>query len=68
VSERIAYWIFGLALSGALTVAIGRGFVAERGVRVIPALCAVALAVGLLFGWAIDGYVAYVRESAQAHM
>ncbi len=65
MSERIAYWVFGLALSSALTVAAGRGLVAQRGRRIVPALCAFALLLGLLFGWALDGYVAYVRASAQ---
>jgi hypothetical protein len=65
VNERLGYWLLGLALSGALTTAIGRTFVEDRGPKVIPILCAVALLLGLLFGWAIDGYVAYVRASAE---
>lgn len=65
MSEHIAYWVFGLALSAALTTAIGRTFVAEHGPSVIPVLCGVALLLGLLFGWAIDGYIAYVRASAE---
>jgi hypothetical protein len=47
-----------------MTVAVGRSLVAERGARVIPGLCAFALLFGLLIGWAIDGYIAYVRTSA----
>jgi hypothetical protein len=65
VSEHLAYWAFGLALSAALTVAVGRSLVGERGAGVIPALCVFALLFGLLLGWAIDGYIAYVRFSAQ---
>jgi hypothetical protein len=65
VNERIAYWVFGLALSVALTAAFGRSLIAERGTRVIPGLCIFALLFGLLLGWAIDGYIAYVRASAQ---
>jgi hypothetical protein len=38
--------------------------VAERGWKVIPALAAFALLFGLLVGWAINGYIAYVRASA----
>jgi hypothetical protein len=56
--------MFGLALSAALTVAVGRSFVIERGTKVIPALCVVALLFGLLLGWAINGYLAYLRSSA----
>jgi hypothetical protein len=55
-------------LSAALTAAIGRTFVEERGRKVIPMLVTVALLLGLLFGWAIDGYVAYVRASAEMHL
>jgi uncharacterized membrane protein YfcA len=68
VNERLWYWLFGLALSGALTAAIGRTFVEERGPKVIPVLFAVALVLGLLFGWAIDGYVAYARASAEMRL
>jgi hypothetical protein len=64
MSERLAYWLFGIALSSAMTVAVGRSLVAERGTKIIPALCAVALFFGLLIGWAINGYLAYVRASA----
>jgi hypothetical protein len=65
VSERFAYRIFGVALSTALTFAVGRSLVVERGPKIVPVLCACALLLGLLFGWAIDGYIAYVRASAQ---
>jgi hypothetical protein len=57
--------MFGLALSGALTFAVGRSLVAERGPRIVPVLCVVAVLFGLLLGWAINGYIAYVRLSAQ---
>jgi len=65
VSESLAYWVFGVALSGALTAAVGRTLVVESGRKVIPALCAFALFFGLLIGWAINGYIAYVRLSGQ---
>jgi hypothetical protein len=64
MSEPVAYWLFGVALSCALTFAVGRTLVAERGRNVIPALAAFALLFGLLVGWAINGYIAYVRASA----
>lgn len=64
MSESAAYWLFGLALGGMLTFAVGRSFVAEHGVKIIPGLCAVALFLGLLIGWAINGYIDYVRASA----
>jgi hypothetical protein len=53
-----------MALSAALTTAVSRGFVLERGRKVVPALCVFALVFGLLLGWAINGYLAYVRASA----
>jgi uncharacterized membrane protein YraQ (UPF0718 family) len=65
VSERLAYWIFGLALSGALTVAVGKNLIAQRDPKAIAALCAFALLFGFLIGWAINGYIDYVRASAQ---
>lgn len=64
MSERLWYWLFGLALGGALAAAAGKTFVEERGPKVIPILFAVALLLGLLFGWAIDGYIEYVRATA----
>ena len=65
MSERLAYWAFGFVLSGAMTVAIGRTLVAEHGRKIVPGLALVALVTGLLFGSAIDGYVQYIRASAQ---
>jgi hypothetical protein len=64
MSERLAYWLFGIALSSAMTFAVGRSLIAERGAKVIPGLVAFALLFGLLAGWAINGYIAYVRASA----
>lgn len=64
MSEPVAYWLFGVALSSAMTFAVGRTLVAERGPKLIPALAAFALIFGLLVGWAINGYIAYVRASA----
>jgi hypothetical protein len=65
VSETLGYWFFGIALSAALTAAVGRTLVIERGRKIIPALCAFALLFGLLIGWAINGYIAYVRFSGE---
>jgi hypothetical protein len=64
VTESLAYYVFGIALSAALTIAVGRSFVLERGPRVVPALCLFALLFGLMLGWAINGYLDYVRASA----
>jgi len=65
MSERLALWLFAIALSAALTFAVGRGLGLERGPKLTAGLCAVALLFGLLLGWAINGYIAYVRASAQ---
>jgi hypothetical protein len=65
VSERVAYWVFSLALSAGITVAIGRNFVKEQGRKVIPILVITALCAGFLLGWALDGYITYVRASAE---
>jgi hypothetical protein len=64
VSEPAAYYLFGLALSAALAAAIGRSFVVAHGIKIVPSLCVLAVLFGLLLGWAINGYIAYVRESA----
>jgi uncharacterized protein YqfA (UPF0365 family) len=63
--ERITYYLFSLALSAGITVAIGRNLAAERGRRVIPMLVVTALFVGLLLGWALNGFIDYVRLSAE---
>ncbi|HEX4013575.1 MAG TPA: hypothetical protein VHX17_06765 [Candidatus Cybelea sp.] len=65
MSERFAYWAFGFVLAASTTVAIGRNLVAEHGRRIVPGLALLAIVAGLLFGWAIDGYIQYVRASAQ---
>jgi uncharacterized membrane protein YciS (DUF1049 family) len=65
VNEQLVYFLFSLALSAAITVAIGRNFVAEHGWRVIPVLVVIAVCAGLLLGWALDGFINYVRVSAE---
>jgi uncharacterized membrane protein YciS (DUF1049 family) len=65
VSEHLAYWLFGIALGAGITAAIGRNFVRERGARVIPILVVTGLCLGLILGWAVDGFIAYVRLSAE---
>ena len=63
MTESLAYWLFGFALSGALAVAVGRQLVEEHGRRVVPLLCLLAVILGALLGWALDGFIAYVRLS-----
>jgi hypothetical protein len=67
MAERLAYWAFGLILAAAATVGAGKGLIADRGRKVIPALVAAALFLGLVFGWAINAYIDYVRSSATMH-
>ena len=64
MSEELGYWLFGMALSAAMTTAVGQSLVRERGRHLIPALCVVALVLGLAIGCALNGYIAYVRASA----
>lgn len=64
MSEAIAYYVFSLALSAALTIAIGRGLVLQHGTKIVPSLAVLSVLFGLLLGWAINGYLAYVRASA----
>lgn len=64
MSEAIAYYVFSLALSAAIAVALGRSLIVSHGTKIVPSLCALALLFGLLLGWAVNGYIAYVRESA----
>jgi hypothetical protein len=64
VTEAIAYYVFGFALSAALAVAVGRSLVVSHGKKIVPSLCVLAVLLGLLVGWAINGYIAYIRESA----
>jgi hypothetical protein len=64
VGEQIAFWLFGLALGGAITVAVGKSLVDDHGRKVIPALVAAGVVLGVLIGWALSGYIDYVRYSA----
>jgi hypothetical protein len=67
MSEAFAYYVFGVALSAALTTAVGQSLVRERGPKVLAVLCVFALLFGLLIGYAINGYLAYVRASAMRY-
>jgi hypothetical protein len=64
VTERIVLWLFGFALGVALAVAVGRALMANHGRKVIPGVCVSAVVLGLLLGWALNGYIDYVRASA----
>ena len=64
---------FGLAISGALTIAIGNAWVREHrnGVWTIPMLAsagAVAIAFGLVVGWSLVQYFILVAASAAGRM
>jgi hypothetical protein len=43
---------------------VGRGLVAQHGTKIVPSLAVLSVLLGLLLGWAINGYLAYVRASA----
>ncbi len=60
---------FGIALAGALGVAIGNAWMHDHrnGVwtlRAIATVTAAALALGTLIGWALLQYLAFVAASA----
>jgi hypothetical protein len=63
-TETAAYWIFGVALGGAIAIAIGKPLVEERGRRIIPLVVLGGALAGLFLGWALNGYIDYVRTSA----
>ncbi len=62
--ESVAYYLYGVALSAALALGVGRSLVATYGSKIVPLIGAAAVVFGLVLGWAITGYIAYVRASA----
>jgi hypothetical protein len=58
------WWLYGLGLGAAIAIAVGRELIARRGRKIVPGICVMALLLGLSFGWAIDGYMDYMRASA----
>jgi NhaP-type Na+/H+ or K+/H+ antiporter len=67
VSESLPYWIFGMLLSFALTAAVGTPLVREHGRKLVPWLAVFTVLLGLVLGYAIASYIAYVRASATMH-
>ena len=67
MTEAAVYWIFGLLLGGATALGIGKPLVAERGRKAVAPVAAGGLALGIVLGWAINAYIAYVRASATLH-
>ncbi len=65
--EAAAYWIFGLALGGAIAVGIGKPLVVECGQKVIPPVAIAGLLLGAALGWAMNTYINYVHASATLH-
>lgn len=64
MTESVAYYLYGFVLAAAIALALGRSLVIAYGPRIVPALWVAAAVLGLTFGWAITGYIAYVRASA----
>jgi hypothetical protein len=64
---RIANWVIGFVLSGAITIALGKSLIVEHGRKLIPALWVAGLFMGLVLGWAINAFIDYVQESATIH-
>jgi len=62
--EAAAYWVFGFALAGAISVGIGKPLVAECGQKVIPPVAVAGALLGAALGWAINTYIAYVHASS----
>ena len=50
MTETIAYWVFGFALSGALAIALGKPLFEEHGRRVIPVVVVAAVVLGASLG------------------
>jgi hypothetical protein len=62
---NLFYYGFGLALSCAFTIAIGNAWMRDRrrrwDQRSIVTAAVIAIAIGAIFGWAIQQYLDYVR-------
>ncbi len=55
----------GFALAAMIGGAIGGSLAKEHGARrVVPAAVVLTVACGLVFGWAINGWIAYSQASA----
>ena len=64
VSEHALFWIAGMIVGRATAGMIGKGFVEERGRRLIPVFVGLALVCGLALGWALTAWVDYIHFTA----
>jgi hypothetical protein len=64
VSQHAVFWVVGMIVGCALGGATGQSFVQEHGRRLIPLFVVLALAAGLLIGWALNAWIDFVHASA----
>ena len=64
MSEHVLFWVAGMIVGCATAGMIGKGFVEERGRRLIPVFVALALVFGLVIGWALNAWVDYIHFTA----
>ena len=61
VTDHLLFWIAGFIVGGGTAGMVGKGFVEERGRRLIPLFVALALVCGLIVGWALNAWVDYIH-------
>jgi hypothetical protein len=59
------FWLAGMIVGGACVGMIGRDFVKERGRQLIPLFVGLAIAGGLVVGWALNAWIDYIDYTAR---
>jgi hypothetical protein len=63
--DHLLYYAMGLAFGLALGIAVGLTLANEhRNRRILPLAIGISILFGLLLGYALDAYVAFVHASA----
>jgi hypothetical protein len=54
----------GMAFGAGTVTVVGRDFVKEHGRKLIPSLVVLALAFGVVMGWALNAWIGYIHFTA----
>jgi hypothetical protein len=64
IASQALFWVVGFVVGAATVAMTGKGFVEERGRRLLPVVVLLAVLGGLVVGWALNAWNDYIHFTA----